>query len=358
MTGRRAVLQALLGGLAAAACGPPRPPAGPGGGATPQALPLRLDPIADLVPAAGLSWLVDARPTAIFADPVLASAIPFAADRFEAFAQRHGGVDLRRADQVAVAAVGDTQLALARLLVDPGKVEAAFTARATNVDGRAVERVPGGVPTGIVRLWGTVGDGREQIAIFGRDGVALERGALGPLQAAVYFAEGRLKRSLPALRAAPLASAAARLGEAPLRVFAPGPFVGPWARGLAGLLGAATAAALRVGVAPGAARTPGMPGEASAPAPRVAAAALSVRLLLAGAWGPDAPAAADRLVSAFGVLAEDPLGRLTGLDKPVAGPTATGDPEALALDVALDPVTMSRGLRALTDAPLAEVMAM
>jgi hypothetical protein len=294
--------------------------------------------VADLVPAAGLSWLLDARPSAAFADPVVASAIPFAPEQFEAFAQRHGGVDVRLAEQVAVASVGEAQLALARLLVDPGRIEAAFTARARQVDGRAVESLPGGAPTGVIRLWGTVGDEREQVAIFGHDAVGLEWGTLGPLQAAVYFAEGRLKRSLPALRAQPLAAAAARLGEGPLRAFAPGPFQGPWAHGLGGLLGAATAAALRIG--------------------GTEARALSVRLVLTGAWGVDAPAAADRLVSAFRVLAEDPLGRLAGLDKPVGGPAATGDPEALALDVALDPVTMSRGLRAVTDAPLAQVMAL
>jgi hypothetical protein len=96
-------------------------------------------------------------------------------------------------------------LALARVRVEPWRVEAAFAARARAVEGRAVER-------GVTRFWGAVGEEREQVALFGRDAVGIERGALGPLQAAVYFAEGRLRRSAPALRAEPLVSAAGRLG--------------------------------------------------------------------------------------------------------------------------------------------------
>jgi hypothetical protein len=241
-------------------------------------------------------------------------------------------VDPRQADQVVVAAFARTTLALASLPVQAGSVEAAFRARSGAVDGRALER-------GVIRLWGTVGEEREQIAIFGTQGVGLERGAFGPLQAAEFFAQGRLKRSLPALRAAPLAAAADRLGEGPLRAFAPGPFEGDWAQGLGGLLGGATALAARLRPGSG----PGAP--------------LSLRLLLLGAWGTDAPAAAERLAAAFHVLAEDPLGRLTGLDRPVEGPAATGDADALALDVALDPVRLSKGVRSVTGADLPEIMA-
>ena len=127
-----------------------------------------------------------------------------------------------------------------------------------------------------------------------------------------------------------------------MRAFAPGPFDGDWAAGLGGLLAGATAAAAPSarGRAPGARRP-----------------VLELRLVLTGAWGADAAAAADRLAASFRVLAEDPLGRLTGLDRPVEGPVATGEPDVLALDVALDPVTMSRGVRAAAGAPLAEIMA-
>jgi hypothetical protein len=194
----------------------------------------------------------------------------------------------------------------------------------------------------VTRFWGTVGDEREQVATFGHDGVGIEFGGLGPLQAAIYFAQGRLKRSLPALRAEPLAAAAAQLGEAPLRGFAPGPFDADSAGAFGGLLAGATALAVRL-------RAGGRAAGGGEP--------LRLQLLLTGAWGADAPAAAKRFEASFRLLAVDPLGRLTGLDRPVDGPVATSAPDALALDVALDPVTMSRGLRAIAGAPLAEIMA-
>ncbi len=242
MIGRRDVLGALFSAVGAAACGgTPRDIAGGERATEPH---LELDPIVDLVPAAGLVWLMEARPRELLADPILGETLSAiaTADRFEALARRHGGVDLRQADQVAVASTANgmrATLGLALVHVEPGRVEAAFAARARNVEGRAVER-------GVTRFWGTVGEEREQVALFGRRGVGIERGGLGPLQASVYFAEGRLKRARPALRAEPLASVAERLGDAPLRGFAPGPFEGDWARGVGGLLRATTAVGARL----------------------------------------------------------------------------------------------------------------
>jgi hypothetical protein len=332
MVARRQVLAGLLGACASACAAANRPP--------PTTLgppPLDIDPLVDLVPAAGLVWLIEVRPQDFWANPSLAAVFAAAApdERLDAFARRYGGVDLRRADQVAVAGQGHATLGLARLPVEPRRVEDAFAARARSVEGRAEEG-------GVTRYWGTVGDQREQVATFGREAVGIEFGGLGPLQAAIYFAQGRLKRSLPALRAEPLAMAAARLGAAPVRAFAPGPFDGDWAGGFGGLLGAATAVAARLRADDGG-QGGGDP--------------LRLQLLLPGAWGADAPAAAKRFAASFRLLAEDPVGRLTGLDRPVDGPVATGEPDALALDVALDPVTMSRGVRAIAGAPLAEIMA-
>src|SRR6185312_9330642 len=197
---RRSVLAAALG-IAASACGAARPPA-----ASPAPPALRLDPIVDLVAAAGLVWLVDLVPHVLLTDPALTPVVAAAAppESFDAFASRHAGLDLRRATEVSVASFGDTTLALARVPFEPGRVEAAFADR-TTVDGRAVDR-------GVTRVWGTmwesVGDDRRatrsQVALLGHDALALERGPLGPLQTAVYFAQGRLRRSPRALQAAPL----------------------------------------------------------------------------------------------------------------------------------------------------------
>ena len=332
MIDRRSALAALAG-LAAAACA--SPPASDPVAARPP--PLRLDPLTDLVAAASLVWLVDVKPREVLAAPALAEPLEAAApaDRFEAFATRLGGVDLRQAEELVLAADAGTTFGIARLPVDPPLVEAAFARRAVSVEGRVQERR-------VTRLWGTVGQERQQIAIFGNEGAGMEVGAFGPLRTASYFAEGRLKRAAPALAAEPLASAAARLGPAPLRGFAPGPFEGAWARGLGGLLGAATA--LAAAARPTALARPD------------SAAALAVQVLLLGAWGADAPAAAQRLESAFRLLGEDPLGRLTGLDRPLDGPHARGDAGALVLDVALDPGRLAGGVRALAGASLAETL--
>jgi hypothetical protein len=316
--------------LALAACGgrvAPGPPA-------PTSPPLALGQAVDLVPAAGLVWLVDARLRELFASSALIPAIALVlpAARLDAFAKRHGGIDLRSVPELALAAYPEATMAVARAVLDPARVEGAFAARAVAVEGRAVEG-------GVVRTWGTVGDAHEQLGIFGHEAVALEQGRFGPLRAAEYFAQGRLKRARPALLAEPLMRAATLLGDAPLRAFAPGPFAGDLGRGLGGLLGAATAVA-----------------GAATPVDHDPDGALALRFVVTGAWGADAAAAADRLLAAFGVLASDSLGRLLGVDRPLEAPRASGDAEALRLDVSLDALALGKGLRDATSATIAEVM--
>jgi hypothetical protein len=76
---------------------------------------------------------------------------------------------------------------------------------------------------------------------------------------------------------------------------------------------------------------------------------------MAGAWGEVAAVAAERLDSSFRIVAEDPLGRLTGLDRPITGPDATGSPDALTLEVTVDPVALIRGLHAAIEGTTAEI---
>jgi hypothetical protein len=185
-----------------------------------------------------------------------------------------------------------------------------------------------------------VGTERQQIALLGTEGVALERGHLGPLRAVTYFADGRLKKALPALQTEPLARAAALLGDAPLRAFAPGPFEGDWAAGMGGLLRATTAMAASAAPAPGPGGVP----------------ALRVRTVLTGAWGADGPTAAGRLTSVYDHLAGEALGRLLGVDHPLEEPRVSGDAEALRLDVLLDASGVAKGLRDATSASMREVM--
>ncbi|HEX3343339.1 MAG TPA: hypothetical protein VHS09_02150, partial [Polyangiaceae bacterium] len=194
-----------------------------------------------------------------------------------------------------------------------------------------------------------VGGDREQVAVLDDRAVGHERGHFGPLRAAGYFARGLLKRAQPALRAEPLVRVARLLGDAPARAFAPGPFEGAWGAGLGGLLRATTAAGASLHVTE---RAPGAGGPGTG-----GAGALVLQLVLAGAGGPDAPRASERLAAAFQVFAADPLGRLMGIDHPIEEPRISGDDEALRLEVTLDPLAAARGLKAATDARIGEILA-
>jgi hypothetical protein len=304
---------------------------------------LALDPLIDLVPAASLEWLIEVRAEELLAHRALAETVALVLpdSRFAAFADRHGGLDLRRVAQLVVAGYPGATLALASGPVQPVRIEAAFAARALQVEGRAIDGR-------VTRLWGSVGAEREQVAIFDGKAVGLERGHFGPLRTAIYFAQSRLKRARPALRAEPLASIAKLLGEAPVRAFIPGPFEDASGRGLGGLLRATTAVALSARL---------IEARSSRRLEEAAESALEVNVVLSGAWGGDATRAAERLGAAYQLLAADALGRLTGIDHPLEEPRVSGNDEALRLEVTFDAVALARGLRAATDARISEIMA-
>jgi hypothetical protein len=295
-------------------------------------------PLTDLAPAAALTWLVEVHPRAIFEDGRLATAIALIAPeaRVEAFAREWGGVDLRKSDTLIFASYPSTLLSVAHQLIDPQRIEAAFTSRILTVEGRSSDP-----RAGITRLWGRFGTDPEQLAILGKDCVAIEQGRAGPLRAAELFAEGRLKRASPALRAAPLARVAELLGDAPARAFAPGPFEGDLRHGAAGLLGASTAVGASVRVA----ETPGSD-----------SAKLAIHIVLLGTWESELHMAAERLRAVFDVLAASGVGRLLGLSRGLAESSIESESEALTLDVTVDAVAFAVGLRAATAAEAKEIM--
>ena len=327
-----AALVALAALVGCGACGgakahaPPPPP------------PLHLAPVSDLAPAAALTWLVDAKPRALFQDAELATAVGelFPEDRFVSFARRHGDVDLRQLDELVVAAYPDTTLFLAHGVVDPAKVEAAFAARTRALEGRAVDRRADALGT-ITRSWGTVNDEREQLAVFGRQAVGLEIGRFGPLRASEAFAQEKLRRASPALRAQPLARGDQLFAGSPLRVFAPGPFEGDAKKALGGLLGASTAAAVAVDP--------------------IAEGRMKVRVALLGGWSPaDADAAGARLAAAINTLASSAIGKLCGLDDPASAPTVSLQGDALVAEMVVRDQPLFRGLHAATGASADEIM--
>ncbi len=291
--------------------------------------------------------MVDLRPSEIAAHSELIPAIRWLVpeERFEAFARRNGGLDLRTMRGLTLADYGKTTLFLARAPLDPARVEAAFAEHVVAVDGRALDRKSASPTTQIVRTWGTSSAGHEQLAIFGVEAAAVERGRLGPLRVAELFAEGRLKKASPALRTAPLSRAVELLGDAPMRAFAPGPFNDEWGRGVGGLLAASTAVALAVRIS--------QPAE-----PSSAGGRLDATLVLLGTWKDDASAAKDRLAAVFNTVAHSSLGRLVGLDQPLANARVASTPsgDALVLDVSLDATLLARGLNAATGASIADIM--
>lgn len=334
---------AIAAAMGVASCGPPPKPAPP----PPPATPLALSPACSLAPAAKLEWVVDARPRAIAETPELVPAIALVVPerRFVAHAQGTGGVDLRQVQDLCVARYPETTLVVARTPIDPRRVEEAFSARAKTVEGRAVDVAN----PPVVRTWGDIPGGREQLVVFGRDAVATELGRFGPLRAAEAFALGKLKKATPALRGKALAPLAAHLGDAPLRVLAPGPFEGETARGLGGLLGAATA----IGVA---ARVPSKEELAVRHVTTTVTTPIHVRVVLTGAWGEDGPRAADRLAAAANVVAESGLGHLLGLHRPIDGPRARAEGDALVFEAIFDGMLLARGMHDALDAEVREIM--
>lgn len=310
--------------------------------AKPPPTPLHLTPSCDLAPAAGLEWIVSVTPRAIADTPDLIPAIARVVpeERFSAFAAAHGGVDLRRADDLCIAryrrgtAEGKSAtLSIVHGPIDPARLEKAFTERSTE----SVERSIASHDPPVVKLAASLDGERRELGLFGRELVVSSDGSPALYRAAEAFAFGKLKRAQPALHGAALARAAEVLGQAPVRVFFPGPFEGETGKGLGGLLRASTAVAASASFG-------GAPSK------------LNVRLVLLGAWGNDATTAAERLAAAVHVMSESGLGLLFGLHRPVAGPTVKATDDALILDVTIDGMALARGLHDALDAEVTEIM--
>ena len=113
--------------LLLAACGP-KPVATP----PPPPIPLHVEPACDLAPAAGIAWLIEAKPRAIASIPDLIPAIGLVLPepRLQLFTASHGGIDLRQIKDLCIAQYKDSQLQIADVMFDPEKVVSAFEKRA------------------------------------------------------------------------------------------------------------------------------------------------------------------------------------------------------------------------------------
>ena len=310
------------------------PPAAP---PPPPPIALHLEPACDLAPAAGAQWVVEVKPRQIAEIPDLIPAIAqvLPEERLQLFTASHGGVDLRQTKDLCVVQYKDAQLAVLDVAqLDPERVAKAFDER--TVKEPATRTMLATNPK-VLRLAGKVGEEEQRVITFGLEAVALERGSSGPLRATEAFAFMKLKKAAPVLKGAALKRAAEALGDAPFRVFAPGPFEGETAKGLGGILRATTAAG------------------ASA-AWTGQSANIAVKVVLIGAWGEDGPAAAQRLGAGANVLAGSAVGRLFGLDNPVRSPNAHVENDALVLEAVIDANALAKGLHDALDADVAEIM--
>lgn len=332
---RRALLAALVGLVAGAACAAKPPVAEP-----PPAPPLELGALDRLATSAGVVWLVRARPREIAATPFLIPAIARVVPeaRLDVFTRRMG-LDPRQVREALLLrydeTLGGAEAQLARHDVDPVLLERRFLERLSSDAERKVDHPE------LVRVTGTIGRTKHAFARLGRDVVAYQQrgdAARGPVAIASLYARGKLTKAPRLLSSEPLTSLVARFGDAPVVAAALGPFSDEWKKGARGLLEVATAV-----------------GAAARPTAREH---VGVSLALSGGFGADAAKAAEVLRAAWGDVALSTMGHLLGLDKPLEEPLAAGHADVITLAVELDPERLTEGLKALVERDLDTVMSL
>ncbi|MBK8259552.1 MAG: hypothetical protein IPK82_43715 [Polyangiaceae bacterium] len=302
--------------------------------------PLKSAPLAELIASASLKWALLVAPRDLYNVPWIPPLVDLAVSgaRFDRFASTTG-IDLRTVPEAVITAsasdkdqAGDVFFYLARHKGDASLIERAFRARLSSNEKRSVDRPD------LVRVSGKIGLVPNAAVLIGPDVAGFQEGgssSRGPSRIAGLFAEGKLK-SVHTLFASPhLRSLAAALGAAPLSAFAPGPFEGDLARGLRGLLGAATAV-----------------GAVVRPTER---RGLAVTLAVGGDFSTSAGAAAAELTAAWNELAQSRLGHLLTLDAPLAPASVTATAEMLFLTVELSGQGVADGLSRATATKVSDI---
>jgi len=336
---RRAFLTAALatlGSALVAGCGA-TPPSIPKSEPAPEP-PLDVPSLEALLPLAGLRWLVLVRPREIQSIPWLAphveAVLPGA--RFERFASATA-LDVRSSPEAIIASYradeDDALVEIVRHAGDPRAVERAFRSRLSADVSRSVDRHD------VIRIAGRVGRARHAFAVIGPDVACFQQAGSekrGPCRIATLFARGSLARASRAFSDPSLADLATRLGPAPIRAFALGPFEGELARGARGLLAASTAL-----------------GAAARPSAREG---ILLSIAVSGDFSRTGEAASHELEVSWQELAQGSFGHLLGLDVPVSPPLATHAPDAVAITVELDPKKLAKGLADATSSEIEAIM--
>jgi hypothetical protein len=249
----------------------------------------------------------------------------FPSARLDAFASATG-VDLRQTPVAAAAGFDLATLFLAETPWENGNIEQKFIERLTGPSRAEVGF------RGVHRVSGTVGLTPETLVRADHRFVAVSVGDPTEARVAELYAEGRLGRSPPALKGSALSTLPPELASAPIRLYAPGPFSGEWARGARGLLGVT----LALGVAA-----------------YSEAETLRVVAVLSGKWnGSDI----SQLEAAWNDLAGSSMGRLLGLDQPATPAEVTVTDDQLTLHVRLARLPLVTGLRAAVAADVWEFL--
>jgi hypothetical protein len=295
------------------------------------AAPLATEEPVELIPAAGLRWLLLARPQALLENEAFCGEcsriLPEA--RLRAFAARTG-LELTKASFGLIAGY-DLATVYAVVTTEPVASSAIAAFRAHLRDGGRLTRPH----PRLQRVTGMAGDKPEALMTVGERVALVSVGDLTFARVLEAFALGRLERSPPALRGAalsklpPFAQHAAALAV----LYVPGPFVGEWSHAGHGLLGASDA--LSVTLAP------------------AGAGVARFHLHLAGDFPPDA---SERLETSWSELAESTTGRVLSLDRPLAPPQIRASPQRLELEIQLETAPIAAGLYALLSGEAWEIL--
>jgi hypothetical protein len=318
---------ALVGAWALAACGSPAPaPRAPSPAPAPQ---LHRGPLTDYVAAAGLRWMVLVRPRELWAAPDVARALGplFPTERLAAFEARNG-VGLAALPSALVAGYDYGTLYLGELALGQPTVERLFQERL--LPGARVQRPA----PGLVTIAGSSGPTPTLLVSAESAFVGVSVDDPTPGKVAAAYARNRLK-SPPALRGAALSTLPAELSRAPLAAWAAGPFDDTTLGGAHGLLAATLAI--------GATATP-------------SGDELRVFVALSGDWSEAPEEVAARLSATMRDLETSRVGRLIGLDRPIAEPTVSVGKELATVSVRYRTSVIGKGLYDAVGAQVREMM--
>jgi hypothetical protein len=296
---------------------------------TPAVAALHTENAVELIPAAGLRWLLLGRPRELLENSAFRAALTrlFPKERIQAFSTRTG-IDLERTESALIAGYDlSTVYAVTQESNGNARVLSAFRERL-----HGGERVSEPHPR-LRRVSGTLGGTPEAVLTVGDRTALVSIGDPRLVRVAEAFALGRLARSVPAFRGVVLSKIGPPTRDALAVLYVLGPFEAEWSRAASGLLSSADALSM-----------------ALIPA---GAGLATLRLELAGQFRSDDT---DRLLGVVTQIASSTPGRVLGLDRPATQPVVQLSSGHLALTVTLETTAIAEGLHSAVSAEAWEIL--